>query len=310
VVWALWLAGVIAGERWEALRDNAIVALTMAFGSFVTGMSSECGGATVFPILTLGLDIPPPTARDFLLMIRAVGMTSAAVTILATGVRVERRALVWTSLGGAVGVALGLEVVADRFSADFAKMFFASVWLAFAFALWLINKNRAREVRPAIAGFGPGHARILFATGVLGGVISSVAGNGIDFATFALLALAFRVSESVATPTSVVLMGVNAAVGFGWKELAGGGAAPAAWGYWWACVPVVVVAAPLGARFVAGRSRSFVTRVLYTAIAVQFAAALWIVPWTPELLAFSAAAFVAGLALFGWMARRGGEGLE
>ena len=66
-------------------------------------------------------------------------------------------------------------------------------------------------------------------------------------------------SEQVATPTSVVLMGVNALVGALWKGTYGAGLAPAAWDYWWVCVPVVVVGAPLGAQFIRFCSRLLLT---------------------------------------------------
>ena len=53
---------------------------------------------------------------------------------------------------------------------------------------------------------------ILF--GFVGGVFSGLVGNGIDIITFSLMVLLFRISEKVATPTSVLLMALNAVVGF------------------------------------------------------------------------------------------------
>ena len=47
-----------------------------------------------------------------------------------------------------------------------------------------------------------------------GGITSS----GLDIVTFALLVLAFRVCEKVATPTSVILMGTNALFAVVWGE--------------------------------------------------------------------------------------------
>ena len=62
---------------------------------FIAGATSEGGGAVAFPVMTLLFDIAPSTARDFSLMIQAVGMTAAAGTILHTRIPVERRALIW-----------------------------------------------------------------------------------------------------------------------------------------------------------------------------------------------------------------------
>lgn len=310
IVWILWALGMATGDRWSLFRTEWFMSVTMAFGSFIAGATSEGGGAVAFPVMTLVFGITPAVARDFSLMIQAVGMTAAATTILWTGIRVERHALLWSSLGGAIGVICGLEWIAHHLPPAFAKMLFTSTWLAFAFALYLINRYHEREVHTEIAHFLPRHAVLLFLTGIIGGVISSITGSGLDITTFSLLVLRLRINESIATPTSVVLMGLNALVGFAWKSLVGGGMEADAWNYWWVCVPIVVIGAPFGAWFIKHRSRLFVARLLYASILAQFVAALCILPFTPWLAGFSAAVFLAGLAFFRWMANRGVRRLE
>ena len=310
VVWAAWAWAMGSGARWGLFGEGWFMSVTMAFGSFIAGATSEGGGAVAFPVMTLLFGIAPATARDFSLMIQTVGMCAAGITILATRIPIERRALVWSSLGGALGVIAGLEWVAGLLPPAFAKMLFMSTWLAFAFALWLINRYHEREVHHEIRHFLPRHALLLFLTGIVGGVITSITGSGLDITTFSLLVLRLRINEKVATPTSVVLMGVNATVGFAWKSLAGGGMAAEAWGYWWVCVPIVVVGAPFGAWFIKHRSRQFVARLLYASIGAQFVAAMLIVPQTAGLLAFSATVFLGGLGFFRWMANRGVRRLE
>jgi uncharacterized membrane protein YfcA len=310
VVWAAWLVGMVTGDRWGLFAEGWFMSVTMAFGSFIAGATSEGGGAVAFPVMTLLFGIAPATARDFSLMIQTVGMVAAGITILATRIPVERHALVWSSLGGAVGVILGLEWIVDLLPPAFAKMLFTSTWLAFAFALWLINRYHDREVHHEIRHFLPRHGVLLFLTGIVGGVISSITGSGLDITTFSLLVLRLRINEKIATPTSVVLMGINAAVGFAWKSGVGGGMAPEAWGYWWVCVPIVVVGAPFGAWFIKHRSRLFVAGLLYLSIGAQFIAAVLIVPLTPALVVFSLAIFLGGLSFFRWMANRGVRRLE
>lgn len=305
VVWVAWVAGMISGDRWQLFADAWFMSITMVFGSFIAGATSEGGGAVAFPVMTLMFGIAPSTARDFSLMIQSVGMTAATATILFTGIRVERHALVWASMGGAVGVIVGLEFIADLLPPAFAKMLFCSTWLSFAFALYLINRYHEREVHLGITNFLPRHAVLLFGTGIVGGLISSITGSGLDITTFSLLVLRLRITESVATPTSVVLMGINAAVGFAWKGGLGAGMSPEAWSYWWVCVPIVVVGAPAGAWFIKRRSRLFVSTLLYISIGVQFAAAMLIIPMTRGLALFSAAIFAAGFLFFRWMANRG-----
>ena len=86
----------------------------------------------------------------------------------------------------------------------------------------------------------------LVAAGFIGGMCSAISGSGIDICTFSVLTLLFRVDEKVATPTSVVIMGINTVVGFAYRELAQGGVEQEGW-YSLACAaPVVVVGAPMG----------------------------------------------------------------
>ena len=304
-VWALWLPGMIVGDRWSLFGEGWFMSLTMVFGSFIAGATSEGGGAVAFPVMTLVFEIAPPVARDFSLMIQSVGMTAAAITIFTARIPVERRALAWAGLGGALGIVLGLELVAPHMQAKFAKMTFLSAWLAFAFALYWINRYREREVRHEIEHFRARHAVLLAGVGVLGGVVSSITGSGLDILTFSMLVLRFRITESIATPTSVVLMASNACVGFLWKGTAGAGMAPEAWTYWWVCVPIVVVGAPMGARFIRNRSRLFVAGILYVSIAIQFVAGMVIIDQTPLLVAYSAGVFLLGLLLFHRMAAGG-----
>jgi len=305
VVWGAWLGAMTIGHRWVLFVKGWFMSATMVFGSFIAGATSEGGGAVAFPVMTLLFNIHPATARDFSLMIQTVGMCAAAVTILYTRIPVERHALVWSSLGGSVGVIAGLKWIAGRLSPPYAKMLFTSTWLAFAVALWLVNRYRNREVHREIQHFASRHVVLLLLTGVVGGVVSSITGSGLDIATFSLLVLRLRINESVATPTSVVLMGLNAAIGFAWKSLAGGGMATEAWNYWWVCVPIVVIGAPFGAWFISHRHRLFVARLLYASIIAQFVAAILIVPMSASLILFSATVFVAGWAFFRWMASRG-----
>ncbi|MCB9899483.1 MAG: sulfite exporter TauE/SafE family protein [Planctomycetes bacterium] len=301
---------MLARDAWPLFVHGWPMSVTMAFGSFVAGATSEGGGAVAFPVMTLLLGIEPSVARDFSLMVQSIGMTSASVTILATGIRVERHAVVWGSLGGTLGIVLGLEFVADLLSASSSKMLFTSIWLAFAVALFMINRYHEREVHHEIANFLPRHALLLFATGVVGGVVSSITGSGLDITIFSLLVLRLRINESVATPTSVVLMAVNSMVGFLWKGGVHSALATEAWESWWVCVPIVVVGAPVGAWFIRHRSRLFVSGLLYVAIGLQSVAAFLIVPQTAGLLAFSATVFAVGTLFFRGMAARGVRRLE
>ena len=106
-------------------------------------------------------------------------------------------------------------------------------------------------------------------------------GSGLDICSFSILCILFRISEKVATPTSIVLMATNSLLGLSWRQLMTdgkvfhtihfliifllyccrnlnfsayciiynyitGGAEKEAWEYLAVCAPVVFFCAPMG----------------------------------------------------------------
>lgn len=310
VCWAGWLILMAHLDAWHFFLTRWYMTITMIFGSFIGSATSEGGGAVAFPVMTLLFQIEPRIARDFSLCIQSVGMMAASFTIFCLKVPVSVRAILWAGIGGAIGMVLGLEVISGLLPPAYTKIFFVSTWLSFAVALFWINRVRERQVHPLIANFAPRHALLLVMTGIIGGTVSGITGSGLDIVTFSLLVLAFRIDEKIATPTSVVLMGMNALWGVVWREgFTTAGMAPEAWEYWYVCVPVVVLGAPFGAYFIRDRSRLFVAGFLYLSISVQFIAALLIIPLTGNLLLFCAATALAGILFFTYMAVYGRQRL-
>ena len=304
-VWALWAAVMHAHALWGLFAQYWHMSVMMACGSFIAGATSEGGGAVAFPVMTLLFHVPPPTARDFALMIQSVGMTAASLAIVSLGIKVEWRAVRWGALGGALGLALGVGLVSPRLPPAYAKMFFTSLWLSFGAVLWHIDRHKGEAENEEIPGFGRATAVALAGVGVLGGMVSGITGSGLDIVVFSYVVLRHRLCVRVATPTSVVMMALNALTGFFVKGILMGGMAPEAWDYWAVCVPIVVVGAPLGAWYIKERPRSHIKALLYASIVAQFVGALFIVRQTPPLLAFSAATFAGGRLLFLLMARKG-----
>ncbi|VEP11904.1 putative membrane transporter protein [Hyella patelloides LEGE 07179] len=299
LVGTVWLLLMASGNRWHLFLDNWFMSVTMAVGSFIAGSTSEGGGAVAFPVMTLLFNIQPAVARDFSLMIQSVGMTAAAIAIFQNRIPIESRALIFAGGGGAVGIIFGLEVVAPYLPPVTSKMFFVSLWLSFGVALLWMNRDRQRHLWQRIPDFKRYDALILIAVGAIGGIVSGITGSGLDILTFSLLVLAFRMDEKVATPTSVILMASNALVGFWWRlQFSANPIVSDTWNYWWVCIPVVVIGAPIGARFIAKRSNLFVIRLLLTSIIIQFVTALLILPLTLKIMLFSTATFAVGLILF------------
>lgn len=307
-VWSAWLILTRDMDLRALYVENWPMALTMVFGSFIAGSTSEGGGAVAFPVMTLVFGTEPTVARDFSLMIQSVGMTAASLTILAMRIPIAPVAIALATLGGGAGMVFGLEHIAPAMSPPYAKVFFTSCWLSFAVALVLINRDRQRSLRMTrkLKLDGAGSVLLLLVTGFFGGVVSSITGSGLDILTFSVLVLYFHLDEGVATPTSVVMMAINAMIGFAWKgQFSDIPLRAEAWTFWYACIPVVVVGAPLGAIFIARRSRSVVVGILFASIAVQYLGALVLIRQTPELIAFNLAVFGAGSLVFRLLARAG-----
>lgn len=273
-------------------------------------------------------------------------MTAASMTILGLQVPVDHEAIIWATFGGAVGLVFGLVGIAPFLAPPYAKLSFVSVWMTFAMALFKLNaRGRDRKVyssaleadEAVIRTFsdndpsdkfeddgihsgegdnflfakekkqGRERAWVLFITGCFGGICSSVAGSGLDIATFSILTLYYRVSEKVATPTSVVLMAVNAMLGVFCRLILGlGGAyAPGEQGTLWkfvsVCIPVVVIGAPIGATIASVIGRHWLAYFIYVLNTVQFISALAIIkPWSkPPPDDVTLCALVAVITVFG-----------
>eukprot|EP00614_Pseudopedinella_elastica_P002964 CAMPEP_0172610916 /NCGR_PEP_ID=MMETSP1068-20121228/30662_1 /TAXON_ID=35684 /ORGANISM="Pseudopedinella elastica, Strain CCMP716" /LENGTH=478 /DNA_ID=CAMNT_0013414741 /DNA_START=188 /DNA_END=1624 /DNA_ORIENTATION=- len=307
------------------------MSITMVFGSMVAGATSEGGAAVAFPVMTLVFGISPVIARDFSYIIQSCGMVCAAGTIIWMKVLVEWKAVIYTSLGGIAGIIIGLEYIA--LDPPYAKMYFVVIWGAFAASLYYLNRIHGRKVYlvldpphlPAIwksctlwelssTGLGSyvafnWKAAVLFATGFLGGIFSSISGSGIDICSFACLTLLFRLTEKTATPTSVILMAINTVVGFLWREYAQEGIGDDSWNFFLVCAPIVCFGAPFGSVIGSFVHRIVLAWAIYLTDAVQLVGAIVIVqPWvyqdkpgftTPaHLTGSSIGIFVSGLIFF------------
>lgn len=298
VVWAVWLAYMFWADKFYLFIDNWFASATMVFGSFIAGATAEGGGAVAFPFFTLLYHIPPAIARNFSLAIQSVGMTSAAFIIYKLKIPIEKKVILFVSLGGIAGIIFGSIFVAPFIPPKPTKLFFVSLWLAFGYALYLANKNKDREIYNGIINFKNKDKYKLCLIGILGGVISSIFGNGIDIFTFSFLTLYYKISEKVATPTSVILMAINTVIGFLLHLFILRDFQEAAFNYWLVAIPVVVIFAPLGAIFISNKSRKFIADLLIMIIIIQFIGAFIILKPDVSLMIFSLIVFSIGSILF------------
>ncbi|HSF85352.1 MAG TPA: sulfite exporter TauE/SafE family protein [Acidimicrobiia bacterium] len=266
--------------HWETVTANWRSFVTMIFGSFVAGSTPQGGGAVAFPVFTKVFETPASVARTFSLSIQAIGMGSAALSILLSGKSVSKRAIAGGGTAAIVGFFLGLFVLADPMTAfwqsripeSFVKVTFTVVLAALAYIVYL-----ALDEGECGTWYLPVWNRRVWVglgiAGLLGGVITSLIGSGADVFAFLFLVIVAGLHPRIAVPTSVIIMALVSVVGLvtlglghgqlstevvdGMVVAVGGSAidpVPAArfdvWGLWISAVPAVIWGAPLGTMFV------------------------------------------------------------
>merc|ERR1712154_82125 len=99
-------------------------------------------------------------------------------------------------------MGFGLEVIDPLLDPPTKKLAFVSIF----FALFLLNRKHKRKTFDSIPNCSWWEPLLLIFTGVIGGTLSACTGSGVDICSFSILCILFRISEKVATPTSIVLM--------------------------------------------------------------------------------------------------------
>ncbi len=262
------------------------------------GMTSEGGGAIAFPAMTLAMGVTPEVARDFSVMVQSCGMTAAAFTIVCMSVSLEYSSLVLCSTGGVAGIIFGLHVVDPALSPPAKKLGFVSIWFSFASVLVFLNRYHKRPTFSTVQNLNWWRVLVLLSAGFLGGIFTSFAGSGLDICSFSILTLLFRISEKVATPTSVILMAINTLIGFYWRWVIIGGISQEAWDYLFVCVPIVVIGAPLGSFLGSHFHRLTLAALVILLDVVALVSAYAIVPLTPAIIGSSIGIIVGFFALF------------
>lgn len=285
--------------------DNWFMTVTMIIGSFIAGASSEGGGAIAYPAMTLLFDIEPNVARNFSFAVQSFGMTFAAIWIILSKISIEKTYLLFAGIGGFIGIIFGSIYIAPHVQPAYAKMMFVSFWLSFGIALYVVNFIRQRNSVNSLPDLSNYQKYELLFVGVVGGIFSSILGNGLDICTFAFVVLRYGLSEKIATPTSVILMASNALVGFVLNSSAFLDTMQTeAVNYLLVCIPVVIFGAPLGAYVINKIGRKTIAGLLIGIIIAQFFTALYVVRPGFDLTIFSFGVFTVGIVLFFVLTRK------
>lgn len=298
-----WFYYMFQNDSFEIYTRQWATVITMIFGSFIAGASPEGSAAIAYPIFTLILKIEPAVARNFAFAIQSIGMTSASLLIIGMRLKVDWNYIIFVTIGGVVGLFLGTYYVVPYVSPVQAKLFFVSLYLSFGIALWIQNRRPKREVFEKIEDFKNSDKVRLIAFGLVGGIISSIFGTGINIFTFCLMTIYYRVSEKIATPSSVIIMTIETILGLFIHTQLTKDFQPEAFEIWLACVPFVAIFAPLGAFVISKMPREGIATLLYWILIIQFFGAMFVIK--PTLLQFFLCmlVLVSGIGLFGYLAR-------
>ena len=295
-VWLIWFL-YTKPDSLIIVQKNWPITLTMTIGSFIAGATSEGGGAIAFPIFTKVLHIPPYEAKVFSLAIQSIGMMAATVTIVLMRISIEWRFIRWASLGGLIGVTIGTILLAPLFSPVLLKMLFTAMIVSFGIALILHNRQQ-RDYNSRLSQFRWQEKSIILLAGIVGGIQTGLVGTGIDIICFSVMVLLFRLTEKIATPTSVVLMAINAVIGFALHLIFVGGFTETVQSYWLAAIPVVVVGAPLGALLCTYLNNKMIINILISLIFVELVSSLYLIPLTTEIITISTVVFIIFSTLY------------
>ncbi len=316
-----WAIYVTASDQWPRVGAVWATSTTMIFGGFVAGSTPQGGGAVAFPVFTKLLLIDNSIARTFALSVQASGMVMASATILITGRKIVGRAVVLGTAGGLLGFLFGAYVLSDP-SDPWWVSTLPSDWVKVGFTLAIFAM--ALIVRQVFSGGSSGTEDVTWTArsstmvimfGVLGGIASSLAGSGADVFLFIFLSAVMGVHPRVGIPTSIITMAILSIAGLILFGVIGGqlgtmlnsdGFVVATatqdmdfpleperfdvFGIWLGAVPVVALAAPLGA---------YVASIVSEKVLIGFVVSIALAELISTVLFLDALRADVGLLIFG-----------
>lgn len=288
-VYILWLGYFLLKDQWHLFIAHWQISMTMILGSFVAGSSAVGGGAVAFPVFTKVLQISPEEARTFSLMIQTVGMGMASVFIWAKGIKVLWKVIFIASIGGFLGILIGTFWL--QIPSPYQKLTLSYVLLIFGAVLAYSTWGKKSVVVQDIEYYSWRRILSLLGIGFVGGLLSANVGSGTDILVFILLTLTFGIHERIGTPTSAIIMAINAAFGFFFHALFIKDIIPV-YDMWLVCIPVVIIGAPLGAFVISRTKRHYIIIFLLTLILLEFISTLMLIPQNYWSMLFGVSLFL------------------
>jgi uncharacterized membrane protein YfcA len=266
----IWLALVGGFGYWTAVAQHWPMSMVMILGSVVAGSTPMGGGTVAFPILVLLFHQQASNARNFGLIIQAVGMTSAMLFIIGRKVPLPVRVLTGSTAGAAIGFGIGTFLIAPHVQSSLVKLLFSCLWMSFG--LLTLSKNvELCGLKGKGPGDTPGAELTGLAAGLIGGTMASMIGVGVEMAVYTVMVLVFRADLKIAIPTAVSAAALASIEGAALHIYMGDIDSQTLFN-WFAAAPIVIFGAPAGAYLMSILPRM---KVLYFVSALCVLQFIW-----------------------------------
>ncbi|EML8490103.1 sulfite exporter TauE/SafE family protein [Salmonella enterica subsp. enterica] len=240
----------------------------MIFGAFIGSATPVGGGVIAFPVLSFIKHVPSNEAASFCLAMQSFGMTAASIAIYRNKIKINKPLVIYSVLTATIGYIVAIIYIKMPFSPITLKIFFASFWLSFGIAIFCLRKNSTISKNKKIYFTAP-KIFLLGVISIIGGMITSWIGNGVDVLFFCSLILIFSESESIATASSVVVMALMSIVSTVINYRLGNYNIHTL-DYLSATIPVVIIFAPLGIIFATKKGDLFIRKILLYIVIIQY----------------------------------------
>jgi uncharacterized membrane protein YfcA len=211
-VLAAWAVVALGFRYWREISEHWQMAAVMIPGSLVAGSTAMGGGTVAFPILVLLLHQPPSNARNFGLLIQALGMSSAMFFMIGRRIQLPFRFLLGSTAGAPIGLLLGTFLVGPHVQNSITKLLFSCLWMSFGLLILFGNA----ELR-GLNGAGPPNTAntkwIGVVVGVIGGLVVGIIGVGVELCVYCVMVLIYRADLRIAIPTAVCAAALASAEG-------------------------------------------------------------------------------------------------
>jgi uncharacterized membrane protein YfcA len=266
----VWVAVVSGFGYWVAVGQHWPMSIVMILGSLVAGSTPMGGGTVAFPILVLLFHQPASNARNFGLIIQALGMTSAMLFIIGRKVPLPVRVLTGSTAGAAIGFGVGTFLIAPHVQSGLVKLLFSCLWMSFGL-LTLFKNGEICGLKGKGPGDTPSAELTGLAAGLIGGAMASMIGVGVEMAVYTVMVLVFRTDLKIAIPTAVSAAALASIEGAVLHVYLGDIDSQALFN-WLAAGPIVIFGAPTGTYLVSILPRM---KVLYFVSALCVLQFIW-----------------------------------